>query len=79
MNNFYLSPEAPCYVHFTNSNVLPAGTKLMGTPGRSVLRLFTGAAGQISARDNLMYIGNSDIASEGLTIDANSPAVLSLL
>jgi hypothetical protein len=65
MNTFYVSPEAPCYVHFTGANTLPAGTKLMGTPGRSILRLFTGTAGQTGARDNLMYIGNSDITVAG--------------
>jgi hypothetical protein len=73
MNAFYVSPEAPCYVNFTGKNTLPAGTKLMGTPGRSILRLFTGAAGTATARDNLMYIGNSDITIEGLTLDANTP------
>lgn len=75
MNTFYVSPEAPCYVHFTGENILPSGTKLMGTPGRSILRLFTGAAGTAAVQDNLMYIGNSDITIEGLTLDANTPAL----
>jgi hypothetical protein len=75
MNSFYVSPEAPCYVHFTGQNMLPAGTKLMGTPGRSILRLFTSAAGTAAAQENLMYIGNSDITIEGLTLDANTPAL----
>jgi len=47
----------------------------MGTPGRSILRLFTGTAGQTAARDNLLYIGNSNITVEGLTIDANTTAL----
>lgn len=75
MNIFYVSPEAPCYVHFTGQNMLPAGTKLMGTPGRSIFRLFTGVSGTAAAQDNLMYIGNSDITIEGLTLDANAPAL----
>ena len=76
MNTFYVSPEAPCYVHFTGSNALPAGTKLMGTPGRSVLRLYTGGSGQTAVKDNLMVITNSDVTIEGLTLDANTPNLL---
>lgn len=62
MNTFFVSPLQPCYVHFTGANGLPAGTRLVGTLGRSVLRLFT-------ASDNLLSIGKSDITIEGLTLD----------
>lgn len=68
MNTFFVSPFRPCYVHFTGANALPAGTHLVGTPGRSVLRLFTPS-------DNLLSINKPDITIEGLTLDNPFPFI----
>src|SRR5450631_2700688 len=66
-NVFFLSPEKVCYVNFVGLYALPAGVKLVGTPGRSVLRPF-------SPLKNLAVLSNSDISLEGLTFDSNVPA-----
>ncbi len=67
-NVFFLSPAKICHVNFVGGFSLPAGTRLVGTPGRSVLRPFTNS-------QSLAVINHSDITLEGITFDAFSSAL----
>lgn len=62
---FFLSPAKTCYVNFAGSFRLPGGIKLIGTPGRSLIRPFT-------TSKSLAEIDSSDITFEGLTFDAHT-------
>jgi len=65
---FFLSPSRTCYVNFAGPFRLPVGIKLIGTPGRSILRPYT-------TSKSLAQIDNSDITFEGLTFDAHAPVI----